>query len=94
MNDDISKFLDNENRIKAWPSKGQKKLDILAYLATKFECGRVYNEKAVNSIINDWHTFGDYFLLRRELVDHKFLSRTRNGASYWKEEQSLEDDNE
>lgn len=88
MKNDISRFLDDENKIKIWPSKKQMKLDILSYLATKFESGRFYKEQEVNSIIENWHTFGDYFLLRRGLIDYKLLSRTNDGAKYWKEEQS------
>lgn len=88
MKNDISKFLDSKNKIKVWPSKKEMKFKILSYLAAKFECGRFYKEQEVNSIIENWHTFGDYFLLRRGLIDHCFLSRTKNGARYWREEQS------
>lgn len=87
MKDDILKFLDDKDRIKIWPSKKEMKFEILSYLADKFECGRLYKEQEVNSIIENWHTFGDYFLLRRGLIDHCLLSRTRNGARYWREEQ-------
>ena len=88
MKNDISRFLDDQNRIKIWPSKKEMKFEILNYLADKFEYGRFYKEKEVNSIIDNWHTFGDYFLLRRGLIDYCFLSRTKNGARYWREEQS------
>ncbi|HEX3029231.1 MAG TPA: DUF2087 domain-containing protein [Clostridia bacterium] len=86
MNVDISHFLDQENKIKVWPSKKDKKLEVLSYLSTKFESGRSYTEKEVNQVIESWHTFGDYFLLRRGLVDYHFLSRTKSGSSYWKED--------
>jgi hypothetical protein len=86
MNSDISRFLDDKNRIKIWPSKQEMKLKVLKHLAGKFEYGQYYNEREVNSIIEKWHTFGDYFLLRRGLIDHSFLSRTKNGARYWREE--------
>lgn len=88
MKNDISKFLDDKSRIKIWPSKNEMKFEILSYLASKFECGRFYKGQEVNNIIEDWHTFGDYFLLRRGLIDHWLLSRTKNGARYWREEQS------
>lgn len=85
MKEDIIRFLDDEQKIKIWPSKVEKKLQILEYLATKFEYGRIYSEKEVNTIIETWHSFNDYFLLRRALVDYKLLCRTRNGAQYWRE---------
>ncbi len=85
MKNDISRFLDAEGRIKTWPSKKDMKEAVLIYLAEKFEYNKTYNEKEVNSIIQQWHTFNDYFLLRRGLIDFGLLSRTRNGASYWRQ---------
>jgi hypothetical protein len=83
---DITRFLDENSRVKSWPSKKEFKIEILKYISTKFEEGRFYTEKEVNSIIENWHTFGDYFLLRRGLIDYKLLIRTKDGSKYWKEE--------
>lgn len=80
----IENFLDDRGRIKTWPSKKAMKIEVLKYLSGKFELDRRYQEKEVNAIIDDWHTFNDYFLLRRGLIDYKLLGRTRNGAEYWK----------
>ena len=88
MSSNILNFLDKQGRIKTWPSKKEMKLEVLEYLAGKFEFGRFYREQEINNIINDWHTFNDYFLLRRGLIDGRFLSRTRNGAKYWREERT------
>ncbi|HEX9061571.1 MAG TPA: DUF2087 domain-containing protein [Clostridia bacterium] len=88
MKNEISRFLDEENRIKLWPSKKEMKTEILKFLADKFEYGQFYSEKEINAIIEKWHTFDDYFLLRRGLIDQRLLSRTKNGARYWREEQS------
>ncbi|MCQ1531707.1 DUF2087 domain-containing protein [Lutispora saccharofermentans] len=79
----MSAFLDEDGKIKQWPASSRAKTAVLAYLAGKFEKDRIYNEKEVNGIINSWHTFGDYFILRRSLIDYKFLGRTANGAEYW-----------
>jgi len=79
----ISPFLDEEGRIKQWPAATKTKIAVVGYLAGKFDKNRVYNEKEVNEIINEWHTFNDYSLLRRSLIDFKFMGRTRNGAEYW-----------
>lgn len=56
---------------------------MLAYLAGKFEGGRNYKEKEVNEIISRWHTFGDYFILRRLLIDCGFMGRLPDGTRYW-----------
>ena len=76
----ISAFLDEKGKIRQWPAAGKTKIAVVGYLAGKFEKDRIYNEKEVNEIINQWHTFNDYFLLRRSLIDYKFMGRTRNGA--------------
>ncbi len=81
----IAPFLDEQGRIQHLPAKGKAKRAVLAYLAEKFSCDRSYTEKEVNSILNSWHTFGDYFLLRRELIDCQLLCRTKDGVRYWKE---------
>lgn len=80
----IERFLDIDGRIKQLPAKGMIKQDVLTYLNTKFEPDREYTEKDVNEIIKIWHTFGDYFLLRRELIDNQYLCRTIDGSRYWK----------
>lgn len=79
----ISIFLDNAGKIEQIPVPNKTKIPVLGYLAGKFEEGRIYSEKEVNLIIDAWHSFGDYFILRRLLVDYKFLARTPDGAKYW-----------
>lgn len=79
----IKQFLDNNGRIRQIPVSNKTKIQLLTYLTSKFELGEFYNEKEVNEIINDWHTFGDYFLLRRLLIDYNLLIRTANGDRYW-----------
>lgn len=83
----LERFLDEEGMIKQLPSKKEARLIVLAYLAEKFEAGKDYTEKQVNAIIDSWHTFGDYFLLRRELIDSGLMKRMSDGSRYWKEEQ-------
>lgn len=80
----IDRFIDNEGRIKIWPKKKEVRIEILKYLVTKFQYDYLYSEKEVNSIIIKWHTFEDYFLLRRSLIDYKFLSRKKDGSEYWR----------
>lgn len=85
----IAVFLDEQGRIKQLPAKGQIKINVLEYLAEKFLFDKDYTEKEVNTIIDSWHTFGDYFLLRRELIDNRLLSRTIDGARYWKDKKQV-----
>ncbi|MDR3597556.1 DUF2087 domain-containing protein [Clostridium sp.] len=85
--EEIKRFLDDQGRIKIWPVKKAMKMEILKYLSTKFEYDKTYTEKEVNSIIQAWHTFSDYFLLRRGMIEYRLLCRTRDGAKYWKVKQ-------
>lgn len=87
----MMRFLDMEGRVKAWPARREMKRRILEYLATKFQVGQMYSEKEVNDVLRKWHTFEDYFLLRRGLVDERLLLRTRNGAMYWRPDHILYD---
>lgn len=82
----LKHYLDDQGRLKQWPSKrnkGQLRKVALDYLATKFEPDTYYDERQVNAILNQHHTFGDPALLRRELFDRGLMDRTRNGAAYW-----------
>ncbi len=82
----IDRFLDEDNKIKSWPAKHDMKTAVLEYLSEKFESDVSYTEKEVNEIISNWHTFKDFFLLRRGLIELNLLSRTTDGRKYWKEE--------
>ena len=81
---DISHFLDSEGKIIQLPQRRLVREAILAYLAEHFTPERIYTEREVNAICDAWHTFGDYFLLRRELVEHGLLGRERDGSRYWR----------
>ena len=82
----VARFLDSDGRITQMPRKRVPRQALLTYLAQKFETGVSYTERQVNDICDQWHTFGDYFLLRRELVDSGLLGRERNGSRYWRTE--------
>lgn len=84
VNEIMLRFLDGE-RIKQIPVKAAHKNYVLRYLASKFEPGKDYTEAQVNAVIDQWHTFGDYFILRRELADSGLLRRLPNGLKYWRE---------
>lgn len=82
---DIKGFLNADGKIKIWPSKAVKKQAVLRYLSSKFEVGRDYSEREVNSIITEWHTFGDLFILRRGMIESGLMNRMSDGSRYWRE---------
>ncbi len=79
----LKNHLDVEGRLKWWPSKRSKQLVALDYLSSKFEAGKTYSENDVNELLNQWHTFNDAALLRRELFEYGQLNRQQNGTEYW-----------
>lgn len=81
---DISPFLDGEGRVVQLPKKQAKRLAVLNYLAQKFQPGRIYTEREVNDLCLRWHTFDDYFLVRRSLVEGQLLARRDDGSAYWR----------
>lgn len=80
----INNFLDEQGRVNKWPAKKQMKIEVVKYIASKFEEGKTYTEQEVNQRIDQWHTYGDYFMLRRGMIDYKLLGRERDGSAYWK----------
>ena len=79
-----SQLIDQFGFISRWPKKRSDKQLIIQFLSEQFENNRKYSEKEVNHIINQNHLFNDTPLLRRELISKRYLSRTDNGAEYWK----------
>jgi len=80
----LEKITDPDGKLKLWPTKRAKQIIVLQYLANKFDFECKYTEKEVNQILNKWHKFEDHALLRRELIEVKYLSRTEDGGQYWK----------
>ncbi len=80
------KFLDEEGKIRVYPSKRKKQINVLGYLIEKFQENRDYTEQEINEVIGEFHTFNDVCYLRRELVDIGYLIRTRDCNKYWRNE--------
>lgn len=85
MDVDIRRFLDSQGRITQLSKKRVLRLAVLRYLAGKFETNKDYTEKEVNALCEKWHTFGDVFILRREMVDAHLLCREVDGSRYWRD---------
>ena len=80
--DILNRFIDDTGKVTIWPSKHMHKELVIGYLATKFEYNKFYTEVEVNEILKQWHTFADWPLLRRELVDRHYMARDTNGYRY------------
>jgi hypothetical protein len=84
MSEKLGRFLDANGKLKQWPAKQAMREEACAYLAQQFQHDREYTEQDVNAIIASTHTFEDYFLLRRAMVESGYLCRTPDGRRYWK----------
>ena len=80
---ELRPFMDEQDKLKQWPTKQKTQRMAVSYLATHFEPGRIYNEKQVNELLNEWHTFEDWALLRRVMFDWGYLDRESDGSKYW-----------
>ena len=79
---ELRPFMDDAGRLIRWPARQKAQRMAAAILAGRFEPGRVYNERQVNELLLEWHTFGDWALLRRVLFDWGYLDRERDGSRY------------
>ncbi|MGX8795472.1 DUF2087 domain-containing protein [Fusibacter sp. JL298sf-3] len=80
----VDRFLDDEGRVKLWPSKRSKQNLIYKYLTEAFDSKPSYTEFEVNCALMKAHTFGDHFLLRRGLIDEGYLKREKDGSVYYR----------
>ena len=79
---ELRPFVDEAGRLTQWPVRQKIQRMALDYLAQAFEPGREYSEREVNEILLEWHTFGDWALLRRWLCDGGHMEREGNGTRY------------
>jgi hypothetical protein len=72
-----------------FPSKRRDQLVLLKSIAISFDPQKVYTEVAINDNIKLWlakvdcFPNWDYLMLRRRLIDNKFLTRNPDGSGYW-----------
>ena len=82
MTQGITAYLNDDGVLIQWPAKYHKKRDVIAYLASKFDSDKTYDEKDVNLVLRRWSDYADYPLLRRALVDFGLLTRDAYGRTY------------
>jgi hypothetical protein len=73
-------FMRTDGTLLRIPPKEKQKLVILRRLAELFERGRDYSDAEVRTMLGAVHE--DYALLRRYLVDYRFIERDPDGRRY------------
>ena len=79
---ELRPFVDDAGRLKSWPARQKVQRMAAVYLASCFEPGREYSEQDVNFRLMELHTFSDWAILPRMLVDWRYLDRERDGSRY------------
>jgi hypothetical protein len=79
---ELRPFVDEFGRVAQWPVRQKVQRMAVTYLASRFDAEREYSEREVNELLNEWHTFGDWALLRRVLCDWGYMAREPNGSRY------------
>ena len=75
---------DAAGRLEHWPPKLSVQRLVMWVLWTRFDARRVYTEAEVNKILKGWHTYGDHVTLRRELINHRLMTRKSDCSEYRK----------
>ncbi|WP_293855448.1 DUF2087 domain-containing protein [uncultured Alsobacter sp.] len=77
-----ARHFDGEGRLVRWPGKHTERQLCLWAMWSHLPSRETVTEKQVNAALTAAHTFGDYALLRRELVDGGWLWRTSDCRQY------------
>lgn len=75
---------DSRGRLMRWPTKFSVQKLAMWVLWTLFDGRRVYSEAEVNQVLKGANAFGDHATLRRELINHKLLTRKSDCSEYRK----------
>lgn len=77
-------LFDADGRLTRWPVKYSVQQLLMWVLWTRFEARRPYTESEVNTILKDAQTYGDHVTLRRELINHRLMTRKCDCSEYRK----------
>ena len=75
---------DQRGRLMRWPVKYSVQKLVMWVLWTRFDAKRSYTEPEVNAILKAANLFFDHATLRRELINHRLMSRERDCTDYRK----------
>jgi hypothetical protein len=75
---------DKQGRLMRWPVKYSVQKLVMWVLWTRFDAKRSYTEAEVNAILKAANLFFDHVTLRRELINHKLMSRQSDCTDYRK----------
>lgn len=86
--EDALRVFDNDGIMLRWPKKTSVQALCIAWFWSLLPAKADLTETQVNEIVQNAEGFGDHVLVRRSLIDHGFVTRTRDGRTYRRIEQS------
>ena len=78
----LVRFFDDRGLLVRWPKKHSERMLCLWVLWSRLKPKAVWSEKEISGLMDTLHLFGDAALLRRELADQGFVTRTPDGSEY------------
>jgi hypothetical protein len=78
----VLRHFDIEGRMIRWPGRTNHQDLCLWVIWSRLPADERFSEREINQFITDAHSFGDYAILRRSLVDAHMLTRTPDGRIY------------
>lgn len=78
----MMRFFDEDGQLIRWPKKFSERMICLWVMWSRIPAKKFFSEKQISDLLDKEHLFGDYALLRRELVDRRMMDRTADGSQY------------
>ncbi len=78
----LVRFFDDRGCLIRWPKKYSQRMLCLWVLWSRLTPKTVWSEREISELLEGLHRFGDHALLRRELADREFVTRTPDGSEY------------
>ncbi|MBU1002747.1 MAG: DUF2087 domain-containing protein [Proteobacteria bacterium] len=78
----LVRIFDGQGRLTRWPKKYTLRMLCLWVIWSRIDARGTLSEREISEWLDEQHLFGDYALLRRELVDNGLVTRTADGRQY------------
>jgi hypothetical protein len=88
----VLRHFDAAGVMQRWPGKTNHQNLCLWAIWSRIPPGQRFTESEINDFITDGHSFGDYAILRRSLVNAEMLARTQAGRIYRRIEKAQDAD--
>lgn len=79
---DALRVFDENGLMMRWPKKTSVQRLCMLWFWSRLPGRQDLSEAQVNEVLLAGESFGDHVLLRRSLIDHKLVKRTRDGKIY------------